>query len=68
METRIILVDGMTCGGCVNGVERALELVSGVVKARASLERREAVVEGERLDVDVLARALEDAGYEVRAS
>jgi len=68
METRIILVDGMTCGGCVNGVERALERVSGVVKARASLERREAVVEGERLDVDVLARALEDAGYEVRAS
>lgn len=68
METRIILVDGMTCGGCVNGVERALERVPGVVKARASLERREAVVEGERLDVDVLARALEDAGYEVRAS
>jgi copper chaperone CopZ len=68
METQIILVDGMTCGGCVNGVERALERVPGVVKARASLERREAVVEGERLDVDVLARALEDAGYEVRAS
>lgn len=68
METRIILVDGMTCGGCVNGVERALERVPGVVKARASLERREAVVEGERLDVDVLSRALEDAGYEVRAS
>ena len=68
METRIILVDGMTCGGCVNGVERALERVPGVVKARALLERREAVVEGERLDVDVLSRALEDAGYEVRAS
>jgi copper chaperone len=68
METRTLLVDGMTCGGCVLSVERALERVPGVVKARASLERREAVVEGEQLDSDRLVHALEDAGYEVRPS
>ena len=68
MESSIILVDGMTCGGCVNSVERALERVPGVVKARASLERKEALVEGEHLDSDLLVHALEDAGYEVRAS
>ena len=68
METLVIGVDGMTCGGCVNSVERALERVRGVQKARADLAKKQATVEGVGLDVARLAAALEDAGYEVRAS
>lgn len=64
MEKLVITVDGMTCGGCVNSVERALERVGGVTRARADLARKQAVVEGEHLDFARLAAALEDAGYE----
>lgn len=66
METLVIGVDGMTCGGCVNSVERALERVPGVTKARADLGKKQATVEGERLDRAKLAAALDDAGYEAR--
>ncbi len=63
MENLTLSVDGMSCGGCVNSVERALERVPGVTKARADLAKKQAVVEGTRLDFEKLAEALEDAGY-----
>lgn len=66
METVSLKITGMTCSGCVNSVERALERVRGVTKARAQLEKGEATVEGVGLDASVLIAALEDAGYEAR--
>lgn len=67
MESMTLGVDGMTCGGCVASVERALGRVDGVRKVRVSLDTRQAVVEGERLDPARLRAAVEDAGFEVRA-
>lgn len=58
-------VDGMTCGGCVGSVERAVERVPGVKKARASLEKKEVVIEGDDLDTSRLKDAIFDAGYDV---
>lgn len=64
MEKLTLTVNGMTCGGCVNSAERALERVPGVTKARVDLAKKQAVVEGTALDFGRLAAALEDAGYE----
>lgn len=61
-------VDGMSCGGCVVSVEKALSRVRGVQKVAVSLERKEATVEGEALDAAALTRAVEDAGYDVRSA
>lgn len=66
MESITLGVDGMSCGGCVLSVERALQAVKGVERARADLQRREAVVEGQKLDRVALEQALQDAGYDVR--
>lgn len=66
MESMTLGVDGMSCGGCVVSVERALERVAGVTRARADLARHEAVVEGAKLDRAALEQALQDAGYDVR--
>jgi len=66
METLVIGVDGMTCGGCVASVESAVGRVSGVKKVRADLGKKEAVVEGEALDRARIAAAIEGAGFEVR--
>jgi copper chaperone CopZ len=63
MDTVTIGIDGMTCGGCQLSVEKALTRVGGVRKVTVSLERKEAVVEGEKLDRASLASAVEDAGY-----
>ena len=58
-------VEGMTCGGCVLSVEKALARVPGVKKVTVSLEKKEAVVEGDTLDRARLEGAVLDAGYEL---
>ena len=60
-------VKGMTCGGCVNSVTKALKGVRGVQAAEVSLEKQQAVVtfaEDEATVAD-LKQAVEDAGYDV---
>lgn len=59
-------VEGMSCGGCVLSVEKALARVPGVRSVKVSLEKKEAAVEGEHLDEAVLRAVVEDAGYEIR--
>ena len=64
--TRQITVTGMSCGGCEQNVEDALEGVPGVESATADRESDTATVEGEA-DTDALVAAVEDAGYEASA-
>lgn len=45
MEKIIIPVEGMTCGGCVKSIERALLTQSGVKTAQASLEAKNVTVD-----------------------
>lgn len=68
METTIIKIDGMTCGGCVKSVTRVLEEVPGVQDAAVSLQPGEARVrfDSAKVDLPILRKAIEDAGYEIR--
>jgi copper ion binding protein len=61
-----IIVEGMSCGHCVNHVKTALEDISGVTGTNVELASKTAVVEanGEIKDADIKF-AIEDAGYEV---
>ena len=66
METTVVKVAGMSCGGCVKSVTKVLLELPGVSTAEVSLERGEAVV-GHDLDKVVrqdLQRAIEAAGFE----
>lgn len=45
MQTEILKVTGMSCGGCVSTVEGALSAVPGVNSAKVSLATREATVQ-----------------------
>ena len=55
-------VEGMTCNHCVMAVKKALSRVPGVERAEVSLERGEALVEG-NADPKALIRAVEEEGY-----
>ena len=67
METITIGIKGMTCGGCVAAVQRALQGLEGVRKVEVSLERGDARVEYSpgQVNVDRLRAAVEDAGFDV---
>jgi copper chaperone len=67
METTVIKIEGMTCGGCVASVTRVLQALPGVGHADVSLEQKQATVEHDTAlaSVDQLRQAVEDAGFEV---
>lgn len=44
VDTVVLHVEGMDCGGCTLAVRRVLERVEGVTKADVSYERKRAVV------------------------
>jgi copper chaperone len=52
----------MTCNHCVMAVKKALSRVPGVERAEVSLERGEALVEG-NADPKALIQAVEAEGY-----
>lgn len=55
-------VDGMSCEHCVRAISQALAAVPGVQHVEVSLERGEAVIEGEA-EVSALIAAIVDEGY-----
>ncbi|MEN8197363.1 MAG: copper ion binding protein, partial [Pseudomonadota bacterium] len=61
-------VGGMTCSACVGHVEKALKKVPGVTAATVNLGTEQADVDfGKGVEVADLARAIENAGYDVVA-
>lgn len=64
--TTELTVEGMTCGGCEQNVEDALEGVDGVTSASADRDADAATVEGDA-DAGTLVDAVENAGYDASA-
>ncbi|MDR2239267.1 MAG: cation transporter [Zoogloeaceae bacterium] len=66
METAILKVEGMSCGGCVKSVTGVLGALPGVAKADVSLEEKCARVTFEpgRVTREDMRRAIIDAGFE----
>jgi Copper chaperone len=64
--TKKILIEGMSCGHCVNHVKEALSELAGVNKVDVNLATKSAVIEtaSEVADADIKF-AVEDAGYDV---
>ncbi|MGH8757939.1 MAG: heavy-metal-associated domain-containing protein [Burkholderiales bacterium] len=67
METTVLKVNGMTCGGCVRSVKNVLESIQGVNSAEVSLETAQATVtyDPAKADVNRMREAVTDAGYQV---
>ena len=64
--TKVIQIEGMSCGHCTGRVQKALEGMEGVASVVMSLEDKNATVTL-KSDVsnDVLSAAVTEAGYEV---
>ncbi len=70
MQTELLKVTGMTCGGCTTNVTNALKAVSGVSDVNVSLSAGEATVKFDEhlATLDQLKLAVEGAGYEVNTA
>ena len=71
MQTEILNIAGMTCGGCASTVTRALVAVDGVHDVQVSLPENEAlaqaIIQFDEIftSPDKLKQAVEAAGYGV---
>lgn len=70
MKTEHLIVTGMTCGGCVNSLTRALKSVAGVSDVNVLLATGETSVQyNEQLtSPEQLKLAVENAGYGIESS
>ena len=70
MQTELMKVTGMTCGGCINNVTHALQAIDGVDDVKVSLSAGEATVQYDerRTSPDQLKSAVKSAGYGVDAT
>lgn len=61
-----ILIEGMTCGHCVNHVKEALSELEGVTEVDVNLDTKTAILEatGDVSDVDIES-TIDEVGYKV---
>jgi copper chaperone len=68
MKTEHLIVTGMTCGGCVNSLTRALKSVAGVSHVNVSLATGETSVQYDEnlTSPEQLKSAVDNAGYGIK--
>jgi copper chaperone len=67
MTTTQIKIQGMTCSGCENNVQIALDELEGVIKADVDRTKGSAIIEHENLEISTIKNAVEEAGYSVQS-
>lgn len=67
MEQVVVNVQGMTCGGCVASVTKAIKRLDGVEQANVSLESKVASViyDDAKTNEAEIKQAVRDAGYDI---
>jgi len=62
-------IGGMSCGGCVKSVTRAVSQLTGVRAVDVSLEKKAATIEydGTAIEPAAIVAAIEEAGFEATA-
>ncbi len=67
LKIETLRIEGMHCASCVSAVEKSLRGVAGVGEANVNLATESALVKFNSATVDIalLRKAVEDAGYEV---
>jgi copper chaperone CopZ len=69
IESTVLTVTGMKCGGCESNVVGKLQQLDGVVTVQASHKDNQVSVEfdSEKTDVDALTAVISAAGFVVEA-
>ena len=70
MQTEVMKVTGMTCGGCTSKVARALRAIAGVGEVDVSLSSNQATVQYDEKTTSPaqLRSAVTSAGYDTHES
>lgn len=66
VQTVVLSVEGMMCAHCKQHVETAVQKGRNVLKAEASLEKKQVVISyQDTIDIDEIKKNIQEAGYQV---
>jgi copper chaperone len=68
MTTEILKVEGMSCAHCEHSIKQAVTALNGVKDVKVALSSKKVTIEydTEKLTLDTIKNAIEEAGYEVK--
>jgi copper chaperone len=66
VEQLTINILGMSCDHCVGAVTRALQQLEGVQIRNVAIGSASVAYDADRMSLDRMTRAIEDAGYQVQ--
>lgn len=66
MERIRLMIEGMTCGHCVRGVDRALSRLPGVEVEKVEMGSAVVAYDPAAMKPERMAEAISEEGYEVR--
>lgn len=69
MNTQILNISGMTCGGCASSVQRVLSALEGVSRVEVDWQQGRAEVEfdAQKTTLETLIETVENAGFDAQA-
>ncbi len=68
MRTLTLTISGMSCGHCLNSVNKALASLPGILVRGVQMGRAEVSYEPGAIEPSQVIAAVEDAGYAVEGS
>lgn len=66
MAELILKIEGMSCQHCVMSVKKAVDGIDGVNSSEVAIGSAKIVYDESKTNKDALARAIQDAGYQVK--
>jgi copper chaperone len=62
---KTFIIDGMSCGGCVNSLTRVLKTVPGIEPLKIEVGKASLRLDTEKVSDDVVRKAVGRAGFEL---
>ena len=62
---KTFIIDGMSCGGCVNSLTRVLKSVPGIEPIKIEVGKASLRLDSDRVTGDAVKAAVERAGFEL---
>ena len=62
---KTFIIDGMSCGGCVNGLTRVLKTVPGIEPLQIEVGKAALRLDTDQVNDDTVRSAVERAGFEL---
>ena len=60
---KTFIIDGMSCGGCVNSLTRVLKSVPGIEPLRIEVGKASLRLDSDKVNADTVKAAVERAGF-----